>query len=53
MLGEDGAQFFDNLIPLAPHASPNEIARSVLQRASDQSSFTTASKLVVDNGMSA
>jgi hypothetical protein len=38
---------------LGRHASPNEIARSELQRASDQSSFTTANKQVVDNGMSA
>jgi len=39
-------------IPLGRRARPEEIARSVLYLASDQSSFTTASTLVVDGGLS-
>jgi NAD(P)-dependent dehydrogenase (short-subunit alcohol dehydrogenase family) len=53
ILGADGTQFFNDLIPLGGHAKPNEIARSILYLASDQSSFTTGSTLVVDGGMSA
>jgi NAD(P)-dependent dehydrogenase (short-subunit alcohol dehydrogenase family) len=53
VLGRDATEFFDQQIPLGRHARPEEIARSVLYLASDQSSFTTASTLVVDGGMSA
>jgi NAD(P)-dependent dehydrogenase (short-subunit alcohol dehydrogenase family) len=53
VLGRDAGRFFDELIPLGRHATPDEIARSVLYLASDESSFTTGSKLVVDGGMSA
>jgi NAD(P)-dependent dehydrogenase (short-subunit alcohol dehydrogenase family) len=42
----------DRQIPLGRRARPEEIARSVLYLASDQSSFTTASTLVVDGGLS-
>jgi NAD(P)-dependent dehydrogenase (short-subunit alcohol dehydrogenase family) len=42
----------DPEIPLGRRARPEEIARSVLYLASDQSSFTTASTLVVDGGLS-
>jgi NAD(P)-dependent dehydrogenase (short-subunit alcohol dehydrogenase family) len=52
VLGRDATEFFDQQIPLGRHARPEEIARSVLYLASDQSSFTTASTLVVDGGMS-
>jgi len=51
VIGRDATQFFDGLIPLGRHATPEEIARSVLYLASDQSSFTTGSLLVVDGGM--
>jgi NAD(P)-dependent dehydrogenase (short-subunit alcohol dehydrogenase family) len=53
VLGRDAGRFFDELIPLGRHAAPEEIARSVLFLASEQSSFVTGSLLVVDGGMSA
>jgi NAD(P)-dependent dehydrogenase (short-subunit alcohol dehydrogenase family) len=51
-IGRDGATFFNEQIPLARHARPAEIAQSVLDLASDQSSFTTGAMLMVDGGMS-
>jgi NAD(P)-dependent dehydrogenase (short-subunit alcohol dehydrogenase family) len=51
-IGEDGTAFFNRLIPLGRHARPEEIARSVLYLASDQSSFVTGSVHMVDGGMS-
>ncbi len=51
-LGRDATAFFDELIPLHRHGRPEEIARSVLYLASDQSSFTTGAMLMVDGGMS-
>jgi NAD(P)-dependent dehydrogenase (short-subunit alcohol dehydrogenase family) len=53
IVGTDGAAFFDGLIPLGRHGLPEEVARSVLYLASDQSSFTTGATLMVDGGMSA
>ena len=38
-------------IPLGRHASPEEIARSVLYLASSDSSFVAGSTLTVDGGM--
>jgi NAD(P)-dependent dehydrogenase (short-subunit alcohol dehydrogenase family) len=53
MLGRDGTEFFNEIIPLGRHAEPDEIARSALYLASDQSSFTTGTTLMIDGGMSA
>lgn len=51
-IGRDGAEFFNEMIPLGRHGRVDEVARSVLFLASDQSSFTTGSMLAVDGGMS-
>jgi NAD(P)-dependent dehydrogenase (short-subunit alcohol dehydrogenase family) len=53
VIGRDGADFFNEMIPLGRHGRPEEIAQSILYLASDQSSFTTGSLLMVDGGMSA
>ncbi len=50
-VGRDGTAFFNDMIPLGRHGTPDEIARSVLYLASDQSSFTTGAMLMVDGGM--
>lgn len=52
MVGRDGTEFFNAIIPLGRHATPEEIAQSVLYLASDASSFTTGAILSVDGGMS-
>lgn len=52
-LGVDGTAFFNELIPLGRHGSAEEIARSVLYLACDDSSFVTGATLMVDGGMSA
>ena len=41
------------MIPLGRHGTPEEIAQSNLYLASDESRFTTGSRLMVDGGMSA
>ncbi|MBN9042561.1 MAG: short-chain dehydrogenase [Rhizobiales bacterium 62-47] len=51
-LGVDGTAFFNAMIPLGRHGSADEVARSVLYLASDDSSFTTGTTLMVDGGMS-
>lgn len=51
-MGTDGTEFFNQMIPLGRHGSPQEIARAVLYLASDDSSFVTGSTHMVDGGMS-
>jgi NAD(P)-dependent dehydrogenase (short-subunit alcohol dehydrogenase family) len=45
------ARLFETRIPLSRHASPEEVARSVLYLASADSSFVTGAALPVDGGM--
>ena len=52
VIGRDATQFFNDIIPLHRHVRAEEVARSVLFLASDASSFTTGSLLMVDGGMS-
>lgn len=51
-MGVDGTAFFNDMIPLGRHGTAEEIARSVLYLASDDSSFVTGTTLMVDGGMS-
>jgi NAD(P)-dependent dehydrogenase (short-subunit alcohol dehydrogenase family) len=51
--GRDATAMLNQGIPLGRHAQPDEIARSALYLASDLSSFTTGSTLMVDGGASA
>jgi NAD(P)-dependent dehydrogenase (short-subunit alcohol dehydrogenase family) len=53
VLGRDAATFFNEIIPLRRHARADEVARAALYLASDASSFTTGSMLMVDGGLSA
>jgi NAD(P)-dependent dehydrogenase (short-subunit alcohol dehydrogenase family) len=48
---DQAARLFDAMIPMGRHATPAEIARSVLYLACDDSSFVTGTTLSVDGGM--
>ena len=43
---------FEEMIPLARHAAPDEIAQAVVYLASDESAFMTGHTLTVDGGLS-
>jgi len=51
VVGEDGTEFLNRIIPLGRHGRAEEVARMVLFLASDQSSFSTGSIFMVDGGM--
>ena len=53
MSGRDAGEFFDQMIPLGRHGKPEEIARAVLFLASDSSSDTGGSALMLDGGLCA
>jgi NAD(P)-dependent dehydrogenase (short-subunit alcohol dehydrogenase family) len=49
--GRDGTALLNGIIPLRRHAHADEIARTVLFLASEQSSFSTGSVFMADGGM--
>lgn len=49
---DEAARAFEQMIPLARHATPEEIAQAVLFLASDESAFMTGHTLAVDGGLS-
>jgi NAD(P)-dependent dehydrogenase (short-subunit alcohol dehydrogenase family) len=49
---EESAKVFEQMIPLARHAEPDEIALAVVFLASDESRFITGHTLTVDGGLS-
>ena len=51
IVGEDGTQFLNRIIPLGRHGRAEEIARLILFLASNQSSFSTGSVFMADGGM--
>ena len=51
IVGEDGTEFLNRVIPLGRHGRAEEVARMVVFLASDQSSFSTGSVFMSDGGM--
>jgi NAD(P)-dependent dehydrogenase (short-subunit alcohol dehydrogenase family) len=49
---QESAKVFEQMIPLARHAEPWEIAQAVVFLASDESRFMTGHTLTVDGGLS-
>ena len=52
-MGLDATEMPNQIIPMGRHAAAEEIARSVLFLASDQSSFSTGSVFMADGGWNA
>ena len=46
------AAIFESMIPLGRHATPEEVAETVLFLASDESRFMTGAAIPLDGGMS-
>ncbi len=51
VVGKNGTEFLNGVIPLGRHGKPEEIAKMVLFLASDQSSFSTGGVFMADGGM--
>jgi NAD(P)-dependent dehydrogenase (short-subunit alcohol dehydrogenase family) len=49
---EESAKVFEQMIPLGRHATPAEIANTVVFLASDESTFMTGATIAVDGGLS-
>ena len=47
------AQKFGKQVPIGRLGRPNEVGYGILYLASDESSFTTGSELIIDGGISA
>jgi NAD(P)-dependent dehydrogenase (short-subunit alcohol dehydrogenase family) len=48
---EEAAKVFDDLVPLGRHATPAEIAKTVVYLASDDSAYMTGATVAVDGGL--
>lgn len=48
---QEAAAVFDDLVPLGRHATPAEIARTVVYLASDDSAYMTGATVAVDGGL--
>jgi NAD(P)-dependent dehydrogenase (short-subunit alcohol dehydrogenase family) len=51
VVGQNGTEFLNGIIPLGRHGRPEEIAQMVLFLASDRSNFSTGSIFMADGGM--
>ncbi len=51
IVGQNGTEFLNRIIPLGRHGKAEEVARMVLFLASSESSFSTGSVFMADGGM--